>query len=255
MKFNSVVRDNIKALVDNVSFKKSSTDWVIEASRHNYPYNFSWLGRPAIQYPADMIAMQEIIWRQKPSVIVEAGIAHGGSVIFSASMLALLEIEEAARNSTPFDLINPRRKVIAIDIDIRDHNRAAIEAHPFAPWISLIEGSSIERDTIQKVNDLVGDEKNVLVSLDSNHTHDHVLGELKAYSRFVPIEGYCCVFDTVIEDMPSELLDDKPWGQGNNPKTAVWEFLRTNKHFQIDKDIEAKIQTTVAPDGFLKRIK
>lgn len=255
MDFQNFVKNNVKKLIKNTSFKKSSTNWMIESVQNYYSYNFSWLGRPAIQYPADMIAMQEIIWKQKPDVIVEAGIAHGGSVIFSASMLALLEMEECAREGLPFDFNNPRRKVIAVDIDIRPHNRVEIEAHPLMPFISLIEGSSVAHEIIQKVHDQVGEATNVLVTLDSNHTHAHVLGELNAYSSLVPVDGYCCVFDTIIEDMPAEMVDDRPWGPGDNPKTAVWEFLESNSQFSIDREIEAKIQTTVAPDGFLKRLK
>lgn len=222
-----------------------SIKWCENSNKYNYTYNFSWLGRPIIQYPQDMIALQEIIWEVKPDMIIETGIAHGGSLIFSASMLTLLEACGEIENG----------KVLGIDIDIREHNKKAIETHPMSKKITMFQGSSIDEEMIQKVHEFAKSGKRILVCLDSNHTHDHVLSELKAYASLVSIGSYCCVFDTLIEDMPEGSFPNRPWDKGNNPKTAVWEYLKECDDFVIDKDIENKILITVAPDGYLKRIK
>jgi len=210
-----------------------------------YSYNFSWLGRPIIQYPQDIIAMQELIWQIKPSLIIETGIAHGGSLIFSASML-----EMNALCGGPADA-----QVLGIDIEIRPHNREEIEKHSMFRRISMLEGDSTSPGIIQKVQEIAKDKNGILVCLDSNHTHDHVLSELKAYAPLVSKGSYCVVFDTIIEDMPENSFPDRPWGKGNNPKTAVWEYLRTTDRFIIDKEIENKLLITVAPDGYLKCIR
>lgn len=210
-----------------------------------YTYNFNWLGRPIIQYPQDMIALQEIIWEVKPDMIIETGIAHGGSLIFSASMLTLLEACGEIEKG----------EVLGIDIDIRAHNKEAIEAHPMSKKITMLEGSSIDEAMIAKVHEFAKRGKKIMVILDSNHTHEHVLAELRAYAPLVSIGSYCCVFDTVIEDMPEGSFPDRPWDKGNNPKTAVWEYLKESDNFVIDKDIENKLLITVASDGYLKRVK
>ena len=219
-----------------------------------YSYHFSWLSRPIIQYPQDIVAMQELIWMIKPDLIVETGIAHGGSLIMSASMLALLDYCEAVETGAVLDPSSSRRHVLGIDIDIRAHNRAAIEAHPLAHKISMIQGSSIAPDVITQVKDMAKDYKRVLVILDSNHTHEHVLAELEAYAPLASVGSYCVVFDTIIEDLPAETFADRPWDRGNNPKTAVWEYLETHPEFGIDKGIQDKLLITVAPEGYLKRI-
>ncbi len=219
-----------------------------------YSYNFAWLGRPIIQYPQDMVAMQELIWEIKPDLIIETGIAHGGSLILSASMLALLDMTDAIESGIAINPKETRRKVLAIDIDIRAHNRAAIEAHPMASRIQMIQGSSIATEIIGQVHAIAATFSRVLVFLDSNHTHDHVLAELEAYAPLTTKGSYCVVFDTVVEDMPKEMFPDRPWGPGNNPKTAVWEYLKTHSEFEIDKSIQHKLLITVAPGGYLKRI-
>lgn len=218
-----------------------------------YSYNFFWLGRPIIQYPQDMAAMQEIVWQVRPDVIVETGIAHGGSLILSASLLALLDLCEATEAGELLDPRAPKRRVVGVDIDIRAHNRSAIEAHPLSNRITMIEGSSIDDGIVAQVRALVGDAKRVLVCLDSNHTHDHVLAELNAYAPMVTAGSYCIVFDTVVEDLPKELSFDRPWGPGNNPKTAVHAWLGDNPDFEIDKAMDHKLLLSVAPDGFLRR--
>lgn len=221
--------------------------------RHRYSYHFSWMGRPIIQFPQDIVAMQELIWSVRPDVIIETGIAHGGSLIFHASMLALLDMCDLADPSAGSRTPRPPREVIGVDIDIREHNRAAIAGHPMASRITMIQGSSIDPATVAQVADRAAGAQKVLVCLDSNHTHDHVLAELDAYAPFVTPGSYCVVFDTVIEHMPKAAFPDRPWGPGNNPKTAVHEWLTTHPDFEIDRQIPDKLQLTVAPDGYLRR--
>lgn len=199
--------------------------------------------------------MQELIWQIKPDLIVESGIAHGGSLIFSASMLALLDMCEAIESGQAFDPKTSCRKVLGIDIDIRAHNREAIEAHPMASRIQMIQGSSIAPEVIKQVHQVATGYQRILVCLDSNHTHDHVLSELQAYAPLTSKGSYCIVFDTIVEDLPADMFPDRPWGPGNNPKTAVWEYLKTHPEFEIDKSIQHKLLITVAPDGFLKRVR
>jgi cephalosporin hydroxylase len=218
--------------------------WMDRANRARYSYHFEWMGRPIIQYPQDMLAVQEIIWSVKPDLIIETGIAHGGSLIFSASMLELNAISGGPQGA----------QVLGIDIDIRAHNRAAIEAHSMARRIAMIQGSSVAADVIAQVKTRAAGKRSVLVVLDSNHTHDHVLAELEAYANLATIGSYCIVFDTVIEDMPEDAFGDRPWSKGNNAKTAVWDFLKRHGEFEIDKSIQHKLLVTVAPDGYLKRV-
>jgi len=231
---------NIAQMGASQDITQSSLDWVCQTAKFRYTYNFNWLGRPIIQFPQDILAMQEIIWEMKPDLVIETGIAHGGSIIFYASML---------------ELLGKDGQVLAIDIDIREHNRVEIEKHPMFKRITMIEGSSIDPGIVTKVYQFAQDKKQVLVILDSNHTHAHVLEELRLYSPLVTKDSYLVVFDTIVEDMPEDFFPDRPWGRGNNPKTAVWEFLKTNDRFEIDKEIENKLLITVAPDGYLKCIK
>lgn len=219
-----------------------------------YSYNFSWLGRPIIQYPQDIVAMQELIWQVKPDLVIETGIAHGGSLILSASILALLDYCEAIEQGSVLDPNTPIRRVLGIDIDIRAHNRDAIKAHPMAHRIDMIQGSSIATEVVARVQAIARDYPRILVCLDSNHTHDHVLAELYAYAPLVTPGSYCIVFDTIIEDQPADMFTDRPWGPGNNPMTAVREYLKTHSEFEIDKLIDLKLLISVAPNGYLKRI-
>jgi cephalosporin hydroxylase len=224
----------------DLSVQKLARDFLIQTSEYHYSYNFCWLGRPIIQMPQDIVAMQEIIWRVKPDLIIETGIAHGGSLIFYASML---------------ELIGGGGRVIGIDVDIRAHNRSEIEKHPMAKRISMIEGSSTEPEIIQQVRGLADGCRRILVALDSNHSHDHVRRELELYSPLVTKDSYLVVFDTAVEDMPDNFFPDRPWKKGNNPKTAVWEFLKTTDRFVVDKETENKLLITVAPDGYLRCVK
>ena len=245
----------IEAMGKDDSLFTATRDWMNQANVNKYSYHFESLGRPIIQYPQDIVAMQELIWQIKPDLIIETGIAHGGSLILNASLLALLEYSDAQQKGKLVDPSNPSRKVLGIDIDIRAHNREAIEVHPMSPHVEMIEGSSIDNDIINQVKSFAKDYERILVFLDSNHTHDHVLAELVAYAPLVSKGSYCAVFDTIIEDMPDEMFHDRPWGPGNNPKTAVWEYLNTHSEFEIDKSIQHKLLITVAPDGYLKRVK
>lgn len=252
--FHKEVSERIAAIGSDVLLNKAAAEFMHSSLHPKYSYNFAWLGRPIIQYPQDMSAMQELIWQIKPDLIIETGIAHGGSLIFSASMLALLDMCEAIESGQAFDPKTSRRKVLGIDIDIRAHNRAAIEAHPMASRIQMIQGSSIAPEVIEQVHQVATGYQRILVCLDSNHTHDHVLSELQAYAPLTSKGSYCIVFDTIVEDMPADMFPDRPWGPGNNPKTAVWEYLKTHPEFEIDKSIQHKLLITVAPDGFLKRV-
>ncbi len=251
--FNNEVMENIKGLGQDKDLQALSRIWVREISPHKWAYNFSWLGRPAIQFPNDAWAMQELIWKIKPDLIIETGIAHGGSLIFSASMLALLDMCEAIETGAVLDPKKSKRKVLGLDIDIRQHNREAIEAHPMSSRIQMIQGSSIAPEVIAQVEAVAKNYQRVLVCLDSNHTHDHVLAELEAYAPLTSVGSYCVVFDTIVEDMPKAMFPDRPWGPGDNPKTAVWEYLKAHSEFEIDKSIDHKLLISVAPDGYLKR--
>jgi cephalosporin hydroxylase len=239
-KFAAEVAGNIESLKADHELQDMSRTWLQRAGQHRYSYNFSWLGRPIIQHPTDMLAIQEIIWRVRPDLIIETGIAHGGSLIFSASIL---------------ELLGENGIVVGVDIDIRAHNRAEIERHPLSKRLTLLEGSSTSEEILSQVKRIAQGRKRVMVILDSNHTHAHVAQELELYSPLVTKGSYLVALDTVIEDVDEETFPNRPWGKGNNPKTAVWEFLRGNDRFVIDQDIEAKLLITVAPDGYLKCVK
>jgi cephalosporin hydroxylase len=210
-----------------------------ESNKAQYSYNFTWMGRPIIQYPQDMIAMQELIWEIKPDLIIETGIAHGGSLIFYASIMELIG----------------KGEILGIDIDIRAHNRAEIEKHPMSKRIKMIQGSAISEEIVEQVKPYAEGKKTVMVCLDSNHTHAHVLKELELYYPFVTVGSYLVVFDTIVEDLPNDTYENRPWSVGDNPKTAVFEFLKTHDQFVINKEIDNKLLISVAPDGYLKRVK
>lgn len=239
--------------------------FMCESTLPKYSYNFDWLSRPIIQYPQDIVAMQELIWSVRPDLIIETGIAHGGSAIFSASILALLDYCDAVEAGEMLDPASPRRRVLAIDIDIRAHNRARIEAHPLANRIDMVQGSSIDHTIVTKARAAAEGADKVLVCLDSNHTAEHVLAELEAYAPMTSQGSYCVVFDTVVEDLPAEMFADRPWEPGNSPKTAVHVYLERLASegragvdgaplaFAADPDIDRKLLISVAPEGFLRR--
>jgi cephalosporin hydroxylase len=237
--FQQDVLARIETLGDDDEIKKLAVKWIFESLSRDYVYNFSWLGRPIIQMPQDTVALQELIWIVKPDLIIETGIAHGGSIIFSASIL---------------ELIGGKGKVVGIDVDIRAHNREEIENHRLFKRIKLLQGSSTDKTILAEVKKLAKGKKKIMVFLDSYHTHDHVLEELRLYAPFVSKDSYLVAFDTWVEFMPPKFYPNKPWDKGNNPYTAVQAFLKENKDFQLDKHIENKLQITLAPGGYLKRI-
>ena len=243
--FRKEAIERAKEYQNNKELQASWQEFLLQINKAKYAYNFFWLGVPIIQLPQDVQALQEIIWEVKPELIIETGMAWGGSLIFSASMLAILESCKVIKKG----------KVIGVDIDIRAHNKKAILAHPLGKKITMIEGSSIDKKIIAKVKKLAKNKKRILVCLDSNHTHAHVLAELKAYAPLVNVGSYCMVGDSGVEDLPAGMTSDRPWGKGNNPKTAIWEFLKNNKDFVIDKIVDSKLIMTGSQDGYLRRVK
>ena len=229
----------IREMGADQELKSLSRNWFDTASKHEYSYHFTWMGLPIIQFPQDIVAMQEIIWEVKPDLIIETGVARGGSIIYYSSLL---------------ELIGNDGIVVGIDIDIRKHNRELIEQHPMFSRVKLIEGSSTSVETVEEVKAIAKKKSKVMVCLDSNHTHDHVLAELNLYAPLTSLGSYCVVFDTVVEEMPADYDWGSRWGRGNNPKTAVNEFLKEHAGFQIDENINNKLLISVAPDGYLKRV-
>lgn len=229
----------IKSMASDRKVKSISKEWLSQTYKYEYSYHFRWLGRPIIQYPQDIVALQEIIWNIKPDLIIETGIARGGSLIFFASLLELIG----------------KGSVLGIDVDIRSHNKKEIQKHPLFKRINMIEGSSINEKIVKKVHNAARNKKNIMVVLDSNHTHEHVLKELKFYAPIVTKNSYLVVFDTLVADLPQRYFVNRPWKKFNNPKSALIEFLKNNKQFRIDNNVTNKLAITAAPDGYLKRIK
>ncbi|WP_341992647.1 cephalosporin hydroxylase family protein [Azorhizobium sp. AG788] len=264
--FSDYVASNVAGIGADRDFIGLSNIWVRECIRHNYAQNFTWLGRPIIQVPQDTYAIQELVWAVKPDLIIETGIAHGGSLVMSASMLAMIDYCEAMAAGVVLDPRASKRRVIGVDIDIRAHNRAGIEAHPLAQKIQMYQGSSVDPAIVDAVRAQAAQAERVMVFLDSNHTHAHVLAELEAYAPMASKGSYVVVWDTGVEDLPEGMCNDRPWGKGDNPKTAVWAYLKSlgaaphvgingaPLQFEIDLTIEHKIAITAAPDGFLKRV-
>ena len=232
----------INSYLKKKNLKKLGQRFFEESYKEKYSYNYFYFGRPIIQYPQDIFTLQEIIFETKPDLIIEIGIAHGGSLIFNSSMLNLLNLYK-----------KKKRIVLGIDIDIRKHNLDALKKHPLSNIIKTIEGSSIDDKTFQKVKRIASQFKKILVILDSNHTHDHVLKELNMYSSLVTKNSYCIVFDTILNNLPNKLMKNRPWNNKNNPMTAVKEFLKKNNKFKIEKKFENRNIITCMPNGVLKR--
>jgi cephalosporin hydroxylase len=239
----------------DASLREIADSWILNSMKKMYLYNFDWLGRPIIQYPEDIVSVQELIWEVKPTLIIETGVAHGGSLMLSASILALIDYCDAAVSGSQLNPKDSIRKVIGVDIEIRKHNREAIENHPLGILIDLVEGSSTSSDVVAKIESEASKHESIMIFLDSNHTHEHVLDELKIYSKFVSVGSYCVVFDTFVENMPKGYFENRPWDKGNSPMTAVKEFLATNQQFEIDTFRENKLLITVAPSGHLRRVR
>ncbi len=266
MSFEEEVDARIAANANNAPLRAAGRAFMEASVAAGYSYNFRWLSRPVIQYPQDIVAIQELIWKVQPDLIIEAGIAHGGSLILSASMLAMIDYCEAVAEGRVLDPRATRRRVLGLDIDIRAHNREAIERHPLSHRIDMIEGSSIAPEIVAEVAASAKGYAKVMVFLDSNHTHEHVLAELEAYAPLTSPGSYCCVFDTMVEDLPAGSYPERPWDRGNNPKTAVHEYLRLLQttgrlaadgaplNLRIDTRVQDQLLVTVAPDGYLERI-
>jgi len=240
--FDAERKSSIAAMGADDTLREKSLDWLGHAQRHKYSYHFDWLGLPIIQYPQDVVAMQELVFALKPDMIIETGIARGGSAIFYASLLELNAI-----CGGPADA-----EIVAIDVDIRTHNRIAIENHPLSKRLHMVQGSSVAPEIVEHIKVRAVGRKRVLVCLDSNHTHDHVLQELRAYAPLVTKDSYCVVFDTLIEDLPPDAIGQRPWRAGNNPLTAVRTYLQETDRFEIDVERHQKLQITVAKNGFLR---
>lgn len=223
----------------DADLRNMAREVVTRADRYNFSYQWSWLGLPIIQMPMDIVAIQEVVWETRPTVIIETGIARGGSLIFLASLLQMIG----------------EGQVLGIDIDIRPHNRTRIEEHPLSERISLIEGSSTSPEVMAAVSSVVSPQDRVMVILDSDHTHAHVLDELRLYAPLVTAGQYLIVSDTVVEDIPEQAHRPRPWGPGNNPKTALSEYLRECDRFEVDAFLDAKLLETSSPGGFLRCIR
>src|ERR1043165_1537307 len=230
----------VRRMAADEGLRDRTQEWMESVTRYEYSYHFTWLGRPIIQFPQDIVATQEIIWRVHPDLIVETGIARGGSLIFSASLLELLGGDGL---------------VVGVDIDIREHNRVEIERPPLSKRIKMIQGSSVDESIARQVSAYAKGRRAVLVMLDSNHTHEHVLRELELYSPLVTPGSYLIVYDTIVEQMPEEMYPDRSWGRGDNPLTAVREFLASSTDFELDREVENKLLITVAAGGYLRRVK
>lgn len=248
-------RERLAGYGQDAEFQALSRQWLQQSMAKKYVYNYDWMGRPIIQYPQDMVAIQELVWRVRPDLIIETGVAHGGSLVLSASLLAMLDMTDAITEGRTIDPRQSQRKVIGIDIDIRSHNRAAIEAHPMGSRIQMFQGSSVDPETVAQVKQAAQGYGTVMVFLDSMHTHAHVLAELQAYAGLVTPGSYCVVFDTFVEDMPQKFFPDRPWDVGDNPKTAVREWLAGQPGFTVDREMEHRLMVTVAPEGFLQRVR
>ena len=231
---------SIQAMATDPDASRVTRDWMRFAVRHGYSYNFSWLGVPIVQYPEDIVVIQELLWQSQPDLVIETGIAHGGSLLLSASILRLLGGE---------------REVLGIDVDIRPHARSTLSTHPLASAISTIEGNSVASEVIEAVRQVCARHERVLVILDSNHTADHVAAELSLYGDFVSVGSYLIVMDTFIKDLPPEEFDDRPWDAENSPWTAVQGFLQGNDRFVLAKDVDDRLLATTAPGGYLVRVR
>jgi cephalosporin hydroxylase len=238
-RFDVKNRKQIKAMAKDAEFNKLSEKWCVRSLKHQYPHHFTWLGRPILQFPQDVIAMQEIIWKVKPEVIIETGVARGGSLIFYASMLKLL---------------GNHGEVVGIEIALRKHNRDALKKHPFSKKIKIVDGSSVDPKVAMRVHDYVGGRK-AMVVLDSNHLGSHVLQEMNLYSDLVTKGSYLIVSDTFLESFPPGFFPNRPWDKGDNPATAVYEFMKTNKRFKNDEELVNKLGITSCPVGYLKCIR
>lgn len=234
-----------------------SKEWLLKSAEHRYSYNFSWMGRPVIQYPQDLVAYVELIWETKPDLVIETGVAHGGSLTLVASVLSCLDLSDSMarrKEGTKTIEVDVNRKVIGIEVDLRDSNRESINSHPLKPWIELVSGSSIDPEIFSKVRTKANKYKRIMVCLDSDHTREHVLKELELYAPLVSGGSYCLVFDTSIELGQISSAPVRPWAPGNSPKNAVDEFLSQHPEFEVDHEIDMRLLISAAPGGYLRKV-
>ena len=256
IKFIQEVRERLRQNRENKELREAATRFNQVSNQSKYSYNFRWFGRPIIQYPQDIVATQELVFATRPDLIIETGVARGGSLVFYASLLALMDLAKCnGEVGTGGAKQHAHGRVVGVESDLREHNKKELTAHPMWPWIQIIEGSSTDKETIIEVCEVAKDFSNIMVCLDSNHTHDHVLAELRAYAPLVSIGCYCIVFDTIIEELSGNTYPDRLWSPANNPKTAVHQFLRENPNFELDQQVQDKLQITVCPDGYLRRVR
>ena len=232
-------RRNSVALGQDEAAFTASVEAVVRADRHSYAYLWTWLGVPIIQLPADVMATQEVVWDCKPDVVIETGVARGGSLIFMASLLTLIG----------------KGKIVGVDIDIRAHNRRSIEEHALTNLVTLIEGPSTDPETIARVRETIPDGASVMVILDSDHSYDHVLDELRVYGPLVTPGQFLVVADTLLgrltpEQTPKARAD--VWEPGNEPLSALREYMRETDRFSIDEAINGKLILSSSPGGYLR---
>lgn len=237
--FEASKRENARKQAADPQLTKLTNEFLTVSDRHNYFYQWTWCGLPLIQLPADIVALQELVWTCQPDVVVETGIAWGGSMVFFASIMELVG----------------KGRVIGVDVVLPDKNREAISRYPFSKRIELVHGSSIDPTVIAGVKAMIKPGEKVMVILDSNHTHEHVLEELRAYAPLVSQGQYLIVSDTIVEDLPPQTHRKRPWGPGNNPKTALRAYMQETDRFEVDQYLNDKILTTCMPDGYVRCIK
>jgi len=238
--FERLRMDSVLSMSRDRKLLKQARNVLIEADHYYWIHQANWFGEPTLKLPQDMLALQEIIFQTRPKFIIELGVAWGGSLLFYATLMKVLG----------------GQRVIGVDIYMPDDLRQRLaDVTEVSDKILLIEGSSIERDTLDRIHEEVNHCLETMVILDSNHTHDHVISELRLYNSLVGKGSYMVCEDTIIESIPEQKHRPRPWGPGNNPKTAVLEFLRENDRFVIDESIDRKLLLTCMPGGFLKCIK
>lgn len=229
-----------RKMAADAKLNKNALKVLIKADYYNWIHQTNWLGQPILQLPQDMFALQEIIYKTRPEYIIELGVAWGGSLLFYSTLMEVLG----------------GKKIIGVDIYLPSSLKKRLNSYDrVSQRIVLIKGSSVEEATVKKIKRIIGNSKKTLVILDSNHTHEHVLRELRIYSQFIGKGYYLVCTDTIIEDIPEQKHRPRPWGLGNNPKTALRQFLRENKSFKIDKEIKNKLLLSCNPDGYLFRYK
>ncbi|NGQ89451.1 cephalosporin hydroxylase [Rhodobacter sp. HX-7-19] len=233
-------RDQSVALGKDKEVFDASTNFMLKLDPYDYSYLWTWMGVPIIQMPADILATQEVIWATQPDIIIETGVARGGSVLFMASLLQLIG----------------KGQVIGVDIDIRAHNRDTIENHPMSHRVTLVEGGSTAPETLAAVKALIPEGARVMVILDSDHSRDHVLAECRAYAPLVTEGCYMVVADTMIghvDESDAPRKRSKLWFKGNEPLTALRMFLSENASFEVDEVLNGKLVLSSSPGGYIRK--